>query len=421
MRASNLIIIAFLVIFLATAMAQASDVNINVTGNATNYENLSYTKPSTSRFYEDKSSFKTNLIKLIPAPQKYTDDVPPAGAKEVFYESGDLSLRAWLSEKPEDEDKHPAVVFAHGGFSFGGSAWEDGQEFIDHGYILMTPMLRGENGNPGYFEYFYGEVDDLVAAADYLANVSYVDSDRIFLCGHSVGGTLSILASLMPSRYRAAASFGGMPNTEYLILHGGYPIPFDTKDKKELELRSASYYSDSIITPLFLYVGDQGEGSLKDYSEYFAKNERMKGKPIEFISVRGDHWSSVPESVRMCRAEFDNIQGYEAIALNRSRSYSLFLEGNDLLNLSRYDEAKDLFDQAISADPSSVLAWNAKGAALGESGRLEEALACLEKAIEIDEEFYLAWENKALVLKAMGKTAESNSALFKSRQLARRW
>ena len=379
------------------------------------------TKPNTTRFYEEKSSFETNLIKLIPAPQKYTDEVPPAGAKEVFYQSGDLSLKAWLSDKPADEDKHPAVVFAHGGFAFGGSAWEDGQEFIDHGYVLMTPMLRGENGNPGNFEYFYGEVDDLVAAADYLANVSYVDKGRIFLCGHSAGGTLSILASLMPSRYRAAASFGGMPTTEYLILHGGEPIPFDRKDRKEFELRSASYYPDSIITPLFLYVGDQGEGSLKDYSESFVKKERMNGKPIEFREAKGDHWSSVPESVRMCRAEFDNIQAYEAIALNRSRAYTLFLEGNDQFNLSRYEEAIKLYDRAIAADPSSVLAWNGKGGALGAAGRLEEAMECFDKAIEIDEEFYLAWGNKALVLKAMGKTAESNSALFKSRELERRW
>ena len=205
MRVSNSIIIAFLAITLAAAMAQAIDGN--ATGNVANEVNQSFIKPNTTRFYEDKSSFETNLIKLIPAPQKYTDGVPPAGVSEVFYQSGELSLKAWMSDKPADEDKHPAVVFAHGGFSFAESEWEAGQEFIDHGYVLMTPMLRGENGNPGYFEYFYGEVDDLVAAADYLANVSYVDKNRIFLCGHSIGGTLSILSSLMPTRYRAAASF----------------------------------------------------------------------------------------------------------------------------------------------------------------------------------------------------------------------
>lgn len=362
MRLLNLIVIAFLVISLAPAIANASDSNN--TDIMAQDGNVSFVNQSTSRFHADRSSFETNLIKRIPAPQKYTDELPPAGAREVFYESGDLRLKAWLSDRPSDDNKHPAVVFAHGGFSFGGSGWEDGQEFINQGFVLMTPMLRGENGNPGNFEYFYGEVDDLVAAADYLANLSYVDSNRIFLCGHSVGGTLSILTSLMPSRYRAIASFGGMPNTEYLILHGRYPIPFDSKNKKEFELRSATYYPDSIITPLFLYVGDQGEKALKDYSESFANRERMNGKPIEFRAAKGDHWSSVPDSVRMCRVEFENIQAYESLALNRSRAYSLFLKGNDLFNLSRYDEAIKFYDEAIRLNPNYAEAWNSKGAAV---------------------------------------------------------
>lgn len=146
-------------------------------------------------------------------------------------------------------------------------------------------------------------------------------------------------------------------------------------------------------------MGDQGEEALKDYSESFAKRERMNGKPMEFRAAKGDHWSSVPDSVRMCRVEFENIQAYESLALNRSRAYSLFLKGNDLCNLSRYDEAIKSYDQAIAADPSSVLAWNGKGAALGEAGRLEEAIECFEEAIEIDDEFYPAWENKGLLLK----------------------
>lgn len=419
MRMSNLIIFVYLVIILASGNAIATDVNTTV--SLANEESISSTKQITSRFSEERGGFETNLIMRIPAPQEYEAEVPPAGIKEVFYDSGDLKLKAWLLDKPADDDKHPAVVFAHGGFSFGGSDLEYAQDFIDHGYILMMPMLRGENGNPGNFEYFYGEVDDLLAAADYLANVSYVDSTRIFLCGHSVGGTLSILTSMMPSRYRAMASFGGMPATEYLISNGGYPNPFDSTNRKEFELRSASYYLDSIITPLFLYVGDQGEGSLLEFSDYFAKNVRSLGNPCEFKAVRGDHWSSVAESVRLCRAEFENISAYEALANNRSQSYSLFLKGNDLLNLSKFDEAIKIFDQAIATDPASVTAWNGKGAALGMAGRYEEALACFEKAIEIDDESDLAWENKGEALRAMGLMAESNSAMFKARQLANRW
>jgi tetratricopeptide (TPR) repeat protein len=419
MRLLTQIITILLVISLAPAVTLAIDRN--TTQSMAQDENISFIDQSTSRFYSERSSFETNLIQRIPAPQEYIDELPPAGAKEVIYDSGDLKLKAWLSDKPADDNKHPAVVFAHGGFSFGGTGWNDGQEFINHGFVLMTPMLRGENGNPGNFEYFYGEVNDLLAAADYLANVSYVDSEKIFLCGHSVGGTLSILSSMMPSNYRAISSFGGMPDTGYLIKYGGYPIPYDSKNIKEFELRSAIYHSDSIIKPLFIYVGDQEDASLIQFSKDFVKYEKWIGKPCEFTEVKGDHWSSVAESVRLSRIEFEDIQAYEALALNRSLSYSWITKGNDLLNLTRYDDALKCFDRAIAADAFSALAWNAKGSALGEMGRYDEAIKCFEKAIEIDDEFSLAWENKSLALRALGKIAESNSALVKAKQLGKRW
>ena len=36
-------------------------------------------------------------------------------------------------------------------------------------------MLRAENGNPGVYEGFYGEVDDAVAAGRFLASLPFVD------------------------------------------------------------------------------------------------------------------------------------------------------------------------------------------------------------------------------------------------------
>ncbi len=53
-------------------------------------------------------------------------------------------------------------------------------------------FLEGENDNPGQFELFYGEVDDAVAAIDYLRSVPYVDPSRIYLAGHSTGGSITL-------------------------------------------------------------------------------------------------------------------------------------------------------------------------------------------------------------------------------------
>ena len=54
-------------------------------------------------------------------------------------------------------------------------------------------MLK--NNNPGKFEMFYGEIEDLEEARKYVASLPYVDPNRIYLVGHSTGGTKAVLLS----------------------------------------------------------------------------------------------------------------------------------------------------------------------------------------------------------------------------------
>lgn len=72
----------------------------------------------------------------------------------------------------------------------------------------MSPSLRGGNTNPGVKEGFLGEVDDVLAAANYFEKQKYVDPKRIYLGGHSTGGTLVLLVSEGSPRFRAVFSFG---------------------------------------------------------------------------------------------------------------------------------------------------------------------------------------------------------------------
>ena len=83
--------------------------------------------------------------------------------------------------------------------------------FLAAGFAVMTPTLRGENGNPGSFELFYGEVDDAEAAVRFLAAQPRIDSKRIYTFGHSVGGGISALLSLRPEiPVRKGGSSGGL-------------------------------------------------------------------------------------------------------------------------------------------------------------------------------------------------------------------
>src|SRR2546423_6583221 len=114
-------------------------------------------------YAEDRKQFKTRLVEKGPAPQDADEVQTPEGVKEVEYPSGNLRLKAWVTEPPKDGGKRPAVLFLHGGFAFGEDDWETARPYRDAGFVVMTPMLRGENDQPGFYSMFYDEVEDVLA------------------------------------------------------------------------------------------------------------------------------------------------------------------------------------------------------------------------------------------------------------------
>ena len=137
---------------------------------------------------------------------------PPANLfRLVKYDAAVGQLPAYLSPAPKDGKKGPAIIWITGGDcnSIDDGCWTEGPPANDQsasayrkaGIAMMFPSLRGGNDNPGKKEGFLGEVDDVLAAADFLAKQDYVDPKRIYLGGHSTGGTLRLL--VRPRRRRA--------------------------------------------------------------------------------------------------------------------------------------------------------------------------------------------------------------------------
>jgi len=171
------------------------------------------------------------------------------------------------------------------------------QPFRDAGYVVMTPILRGENGQPGSFTMFYDEVDDVVAAAQYLAKQPYVDEKHFYLSGHSAGGTLTLLAAMASPRFKAAASFSGSPNQKRFAREYPQDVPFNQSDMREFDLRSPIAYATSFKCPVRLYYGsDELDFALA--SQTTAMRAKTKGLDVEAVSIPGDHDTAVPEAMR---------------------------------------------------------------------------------------------------------------------------
>jgi dipeptidyl aminopeptidase/acylaminoacyl peptidase len=166
--------------------------------------------------------------------------------------------------------KYPAVIWLFGGFDngIGDTAWAPAEPDNDQsaralwqsGLAVMYPSLRGGNQNPGSKEGFYGEVDDVLAAADWLASQTYVDPQRIYLGGHSTGGTLALLTAACSDRFRAVFAFGPVADVS---VYGQENLPFDINNAQEVKLRSPIQWLRGIKSPTFVFEGSRG-GNVDD-------------------------------------------------------------------------------------------------------------------------------------------------------------
>jgi len=256
----------------------------------------------TQGLLEARKGYQTQLIPNSYQPDGPVQKPPQHIFKLVHYESSSGKLAAYITPDPGDGKKRPAVLWAHGGFGGIGSwLWEPttsrndqtAKAFRDAGLVLMIPSWRGENTNPGNFELFFGEVNDLLKARDYLASLPYVDPDHIYLAGHSTGGTLSLLAATAPAEFRAIFSFGGVPDLYPVVADGeGYGnTPFDYRDRDEYRLRSAINFVGAIKSKTFYFEGEEDPFYIPDAIK-MEKYANQSEVPFDAIIITGgDHFN----------------------------------------------------------------------------------------------------------------------------------
>jgi dienelactone hydrolase len=269
-----------------------------------------------SQNYQDytvaRAGFRTKLRQRGPAPQEGKPFRPPVGSSAIVY-SPSLGLKALVSPNPNNSkglgkpEKYPAVLFLHGGFGMDASDWEASQPFRDAGFLTMTPLLRGENGQAGAYTMFYDEVTDVLAAAETLAALPYIDTKHLYVAGHSVGGTLALLAALCSKRFRAAAAFSGSCNQ--IEWSAGQPelIPFDPNDRREFQMRSPIAFATSFKCPTRIYYGTE-EPEFAEMSKKTAAIAKTQKLDVEAIAVRGNHFTALSNEMQRAIAFFQANQ-----------------------------------------------------------------------------------------------------------------
>jgi pimeloyl-ACP methyl ester carboxylesterase len=252
----------------------------------------------TSAYAIARASFHTHLLRIGPAPQAFPATIPlPSDAEEIPYMSDGLPLKAWVSPAPTDRQRRPAVLFLHGGFAFDGGDWSMSKPYRDAGFVVLMPLLRGEDGLPGAFSMFSNEVDDVLHAADALEALPYVQPGQLYVAGHSIGGTLTMLAAMSSPRFRAAASFSGSPDQFAWTAGRREEIPFDPTDKREFLIRSPLAFPNSFQCSARLYFGS-AEPYFAGTTRKLAESAHAGGLDVLAVETPGDHVSHVPASIQ---------------------------------------------------------------------------------------------------------------------------
>lgn len=236
---------------------------------------------------EARKAFTTQIAYEMDSQAMQTP--PKSVFRKVMYSAPAGSLGAYVSPDPADGTKHPAIIWLTGGDSNSvGDVWvrgpDDDEEtasaYRDAGIVMMFPSLRGGNDNPGKREGFYGEVDDVLAAFDYLSKLPYVDPTRIYLGGHSTGGTLALLTAEVRNPFRAVFAFG--PASDIRSYPAGvFPADFTRRDKKEAELRSPGTWLASIKGRVYVIEGAEQPGNVQAFDDMASRLQRLspKGPP----------------------------------------------------------------------------------------------------------------------------------------------
>ncbi len=226
---------------------------------------------------------------------------PTAGGEEAwawFYRPANADFAGPPGERP------PLVVRTHGGPTSAArpSLSLDLQYWTSRGFAVVDVDYRGSTGygrayrnrlrgNWGIFD-----VEDVAAAAAWLAERGEVDADRCVIRGGSAGGYTTLAALAFTDAFAAGASYFGVADlgalardthkfeSRYLDrLIGPWP-----EAEATYRARSALYNLDRFDRPLILLQGLEDRVVPPAQSEAIFEAVRGKGVPVAYLPFPGE-------------------------------------------------------------------------------------------------------------------------------------
>jgi len=229
------------------------------------------------------------------------------------------------SPKLQKDARHPALVFAYGAWDQEAQlGWEFGPKnlifsyLVNQGYVVLLVDPRGSDGygrEHAHAQYHEGgrkQADDLVAAAQFLGGLAFIDSRRLALFGYSYGGYM-VLQTMARSPEVFAAGISMAPVSEW-SLFAGYStytnLRFGSPDEEPNPLfeRSPLYQAHKIQGALLILHGTQDFNVPIISSEMMVSALLRAGKTFEYMAYPGEgHVWVQPATIRDCMLRMERF------------------------------------------------------------------------------------------------------------------
>jgi len=233
--------------------------------------------------------------------KKLMAGIKSARVRCVWFKAHDkFDLQGWLVTPPDfnKKKKYPAILEIHGGprVQYGNTYFHEMQYLASQGYVVFYTNPRGGNGRGETFAESivadWGSIDyaDVMAAADYLEKLPYVDSRRMGVTGGSYGGFMTNWIIGHTNRFKAAVtqrsvynliSFTGSSDIGYDLHREFEGFPWDNPEV--YQKCSPSSYVKNIKTPLLIIHSENDSRCGIEQAENLFATLKLMNKRVELV------------------------------------------------------------------------------------------------------------------------------------------
>ena len=221
----------------------------------------------------------------------------------VHYPSKDgkwtISAFVYVPYNLPHKAEHPGIVYVHGGPT--AQTMNTFNRFVQYmanqGYIVIAPNYRGSTGygkefqHANLFDMGGGDLQDVLAAADWIKQTGYVDPKKLILMGGSYGGYMTMMGvTKAPELWAAGVPivpfvnwFTEIQNEDPVLQQSDLATMGDPEKNKSLyEDRSPINFVDKIKAPLYLLAGGHDPRCPKTEAQQVVDAIKKRGGVVEY-------------------------------------------------------------------------------------------------------------------------------------------